>query len=117
MFRRITTKIFEVKWIIFVILGSIRREWSGWNSRSKGIFFFKFFQIDQNQWSLLTALKNCSCIAAGHLIMGVLSQSPVFLDKTRFKSFTISCTYLQGERGPQGDRGPPGAAVSIFFSP
>lgn len=52
------------------------------------------FQIDQNQWSLLTALKNCSCIAAGYLIMGVLSQSPVFLDKTRFKSFTISCTYL-----------------------
>lgn len=49
--------------------------------------------------------------------MGVLSQSPVILDKTRFKSFTISCTYLQGERGPQGDRGPPGAAVSIFFSP
>ena len=49
--------------------------------------------------------------------MAVLSQSPVFLDKTRFKSFTISCTYLQGERGPQGDRGPPGAAVSIFFSP
>lgn len=99
----------------FVILGSIRREWSGWNSRSKGIFFFNFFQIDQNQWSLLTALKNCSCIAAGYLIMGVLSQSPVILDKTRFKSFTISCTYLQGERGPQGDRGPPGAAVSIFF--
>ena len=52
------------------------------------------FQIDQNQWSLLTALKNCLCIAAGYLIMGVLSQSPVFLDKTRFKSFTISCTYL-----------------------
>lgn len=52
------------------------------------------FQIDQNQWSLLTALKNCSCIAAGYLIMGVLSQSPVFLNKTRFKSFTISCTYL-----------------------
>lgn len=52
------------------------------------------FQIDQNQWSLLTALKNCSCIAAGYLIMGVLSQSPVILDKTRFKSFTISCTYL-----------------------
>ena len=73
-----------------------------------------FFQIDQNQWSLLTALKNCSCIL-GYLIMGVLSQSPVILDKTRFKSFTISCTYLQGERGPQGDRGPPGAAVSIFF--
>lgn len=47
--------------------------------------------------------------------MGILSQSPVILDKTRFKSFTISCTYLQGERGPQGDRGPPGAAVSIFF--
>lgn len=47
--------------------------------------------------------------------MGVLSQSPVILDKTRFKSFTISFTYLQGERGPQGDRGPPGAAVSIFF--
>lgn len=52
------------------------------------------FQIDQNQWSLLTALKNCSCIAAGYLIMGLLSQSPVILDKTRFKSFTISCTYL-----------------------
>lgn len=41
------------------------------------------FQIDQNQWSLLTALKNCSCIAAGYLIMGVLSQSPVFLQKNQ----------------------------------
>lgn len=85
--------------------------------QEQGYILLKFFQIDQNQWSLLTALKNCSRIAAGYLIMAVLSQSPVFLDKTRFKSFTISCTYLQGERGPQGDRGPPGAAVSIFFSP
>lgn len=85
--------------------------------QEQGYILLKFFQIDQNQWSLLTALKSCSCIAAGYLIMAVLSQSPVFLDKTRFKSFTISCTYLQGERGPQGDRGPPGAAVSIFFSP